>query len=165
MALITKFNGSEIISCESVNSRIREINSLFPVSISHGGTGATTVEQARANLSSEGYVVLYQNVSGTSNAITLPAKASNCNRWGIFYGINNIGGYQEYDLTNMGEINLSAVYTTSANNLYFRTALAQINKNSRTITLTRNMTFILGVNGSQSISEDMLKIYAVVGYI
>ena len=43
---VTKFAANEVISCENVNARITEINNLFPLPIEHGGTGATTAEDA-----------------------------------------------------------------------------------------------------------------------
>ena len=165
MNLITKFDGNEVISCESVNTRIRQINSLFPVSIAHGGTGATTVEGARQNLGIESHVVLYQNISGTDGTITLPEKAAQCNRWGMFYGMNTIGGYQEWDLSNSGQLDLTDIYTTGSNNLVFRTALAQCNKNARTITLARNSSFFIYNDGRHAVNDEKLKIYYVIGFI
>ena len=103
-------------------------------------------------------------MSGTSSTITLPAKAASCNRWGIYYGVNNIGGYQECALSNSSIINLYETYETLANNLYIRSALAYIDKTARTITLSRNSVFILYLDGTHGTSDEQLKIYNVVGY-
>lgn len=162
---ITRFLGNEIISCENVNSRIGEVNALFPVPISKGGTGATSAAQARANLGLETYTLLFQNVSGTSGTITLPALAASCSRWGVYYGINNIGGYQECDPSDTPTIDIYATYMSVNDNMYVRSALMYFNKSSRTISMARNSTFIVHANGNHSTTDDALKIYNVVGYI
>lgn len=162
---ITQFSGSEVVSCENANSRIREINNLFPVPINKGGTGATTSEQARANFNLETQVSLYHNISGTTGSITLPQKASSCNRWGIYYGYANIGGYQEIDFGVMTIANLYITYLSLANNLYTRSALATANKSARTLTMTRNKSFVLHANGTKTVADENLLIYHVVGYI
>ena len=162
---ITRFTGSETISCANVNSRIQQINGLFPIPVSDGGTGASTAEQARTNLGVETTKLLYQNVSGTASTITLPQQASSGTRWGIYYGINNIGGYQECDPTGGATLNIYEAYITANNNLWVRSALVYLDKTARTISMARNSTFVIYANGNHGTNDEQLKIYNVIGYI
>lgn len=164
--IVSDFQGSEVISCENVNSKVQQINSFFPVPIEYGGTGATTVQQARSNLNMETTVQLYHNISGTTGTITLPAQASSCNRWGIYYGYSNIGGYQECDIASgSGTINLYLTYMSNSNNLYTRSALAYYNVSNSQISMSRNQTFVLYENGNQRVLDEKINIYLVVGYM
>lgn len=164
--VVSDFQGSEIVSCENVNSRIQQINDFFPVPIEYGGTGATTAEQARTNLQMETTVLLYQNISGTEGTVTLSSQASNCNRWGVYYGYGNIGGYQECDVASgNGTANLYMTYMSTNNNLFTRSALAYYDVSNKQITMDRNQTFGIYLNGNQRIVDERIKIYLVVGYI
>ena len=161
---ITKFQGDEVISCENVNTRVNEINNLFPVPINKGGTGVTTAAQVRQLFNSETKVTLYHNISGTTGTVTLSQDASSCDRWGIYYGINDIGGYKEIDTSSDNALNLYLSYMSAANNLYTRSVLETINKSSRTITPSRNKTFIMYYNGARAVADGAISIFHVVGY-
>lgn len=47
---ITEFQSTDLVTRANVNEKIQQINSLFPVSIANGGTGATTAEEALTNI-------------------------------------------------------------------------------------------------------------------
>ena len=47
---VTEFQSTDLVTRLNVNEKIQQINSLFPVSISQGGTGATTSVQALKNI-------------------------------------------------------------------------------------------------------------------
>ena len=47
---VTEFQSTDLVTRLNVNEKIQQINSLFPVSIANGGTGATTAEEALTNI-------------------------------------------------------------------------------------------------------------------
>lgn len=47
---ISEFEANEFVTRNNVNSRITAINNMFPVSVTNGGTGATTSQEALYNL-------------------------------------------------------------------------------------------------------------------
>lgn len=82
---ITEFQATDLVTRLNVNEKIQQINSLFPVSVANGGTGATTANGARTNLGFSTSTNLYTNLSGTFSTITLSSSISNYDAIGIYY--------------------------------------------------------------------------------
>lgn len=78
----TPFNATNMNSLED------RIDNMFPVSIANGGTGATTVQNARSNLGIYGQV-LFEDVNGTQNTILLSDSSANYTYLEIFYKTND----------------------------------------------------------------------------
>lgn len=68
---IQEFEANEIVSRAGVNSRISDINNMFPLSIGDGGTGQTTL--------SSGHILFGNGSSGITSAAKLPISKGGTN--------------------------------------------------------------------------------------
>ena len=64
---VTEFQTNEIVSMSGVNSRIQEINNMFPVSVNNGGTGQTSFMA--------GQVLLGNGNNALTSVATLPVTS------------------------------------------------------------------------------------------
>lgn len=165
---VTEFQSTDLVTRLNVNEKIQQINSLFPVSIANGGTGATTASSAISNLGVSG-TVLYSNESGTTGTITLSSPITNFNTLGVY--AKNRGTYHSAAVYN--EIRpgyttvMSLSATTSTNNNYDTTVwfCAVMNFSGTTLTFSKNFASSYNrTGGYNSNSSDGFKILRVVGY-
>lgn len=63
---IQEFETNEIVSRTAVNSRIQDINDMFPLSVANGGTGKSTL--------TSGQILLGNGTSGITSTATLPVN-------------------------------------------------------------------------------------------
>lgn len=63
---VTEFESNEIVSRTGVNSRIEEINNMFPLTVENGGTGKTSL--------TSGQILLGNGTSGITSTATLPVS-------------------------------------------------------------------------------------------
>lgn len=63
---VTEFESNEIVSRTGVNSRIQDINGMFPVSVPNGGTGKTSL--------TSGQILLGNGTAGITSTATLPVS-------------------------------------------------------------------------------------------
>ena len=63
---VTEFEANEIVSRTGVNSRIDEINNMFPLTVGNGGTGKTSL--------TSGQILLGNGTSAITSTATLPVS-------------------------------------------------------------------------------------------
>ena len=139
------------------------------LSISQGGTGATTSAQALKNLGVNVPTVLYENYSGSAGTITLSSPITNFNTLGVY--AKNMG--TDHSAAVYNEIRpgyttvMSLAATTSTNNNYDTTVwfCAVMNFSGTTLTFSKNFASSYDrTGGYNSNSSDGFKILRVVGY-
>lgn len=147
---LTNFDVGDIVSRESINRRFNEFDAMFPLKISDGGTGATSVEQARKNLG----LYSVEDISFTGgDTITLSRSIREYSYIRVFYRIANdykTGGstYFSQDVLSSTDIHSLCInaYHERSNSgglLIFASALMHVSGNGYTIWLTRNQGFFV----------------------
>ena len=138
------------------------------LSISQGGTGATTYVQALENL---GIIptVLYENYSGSDGTIMLSSSIDNFTRIGVY--AKNMGTDHSaavYNEIRPGYTTVMSLAATTATNTNYDTTVwfsAIINFSGTTLTFSRNFASSYDrTGGYNSNSSDGFKILRVVGY-
>lgn len=192
--MLTPFQLSDVITRETVNQRINEYNAMFPLKIEHGGTGATTIEQARKNLgvySSESI-----NFSG-DQTLTLSKSIREYSYVAIYYRTNYdanvnkksvLGGSTYFTVDALSsttthalseEISIYPSDISSREYLVFASAIMRMDGNGYNINLERNTCMIvdvetgtkyLNINNIPHVFYDIttsdfqIKIYKIVGF-
>lgn len=91
---IQEFETNEIVSRTAVNSRIQDINGMFPLSVANGGTGQSTF--------TSGNILLGNGTGGISSTSTLPLSKG------------GTGGTTAQDArTNLGVFSSSVLYNST----------------------------------------------------
>lgn len=157
----TAFNSGSFIMGNGTDG----FTSLAKVPISKGGTNGTTVTEARTNLAVYTKENIYHNASGTSGTITLSQSANNYKWIEIVYAWSNIFQYLNLIPNTSGSktANLFLNYTTDSGSQYIsRSALIYVN--NKTITWSRNRSWLVNVGGSNYTNNDKILIFSVYGF-
>ena len=157
----TAFNSGSFI----IGNGTDGFTSLAKVPISKGGTNGTTVTEARTNLAVYTKENIYHNASGTSGTITLSQSANNYKWIEIVYAWSNIFQYLNLIPNTSGSktANLFLNYTTDSGSQYIsRSALIYVN--NKTITWSRNRSWLVNVGGSNYTNNDKILIFSVYGF-
>ena len=184
---IEEFNSSDRIYRSGINDKFLQMEQMFVAPIENGGTGATTINEAMNNLGLELKVELYNNSSGTSGSIIIPAtQYGDPKRIAIYYGFSNIRGHCEYKYTpysyyeGYNYFELSLHYLTSSDNLvvrrkdyYYSTVYDTYNGVTGTYYIFRPKytqydnpipSDFFAADGTTWTSDEEIKIYKIIGY-
>lgn len=161
---VTEFQSTDLVTRLNVNEKIQQINSLFPVSIANGGTGATTASGAKTNLGFFTSTILYSNNSGSSSTITLSSSAADYDYIEIYYfkDLNQIVSSKIYN-PNGKAATLGSV-TFYANSIFLRAAIVDINETTITWRSNDIGWGTVSTGGNTISKEQVFKICQVIGY-
>ena len=168
---VTEFQISEIVSMSGVNSRIQEINNMFPVSVNNGGTGQTSLEGIRSSLNLKKFTILYNNPNGTAGTIQLYDSITNYDYIDIYYSgydtsHRNFSGFWRNANVNSYGVVLNVTYP-QGDLKGFISREALVNVTGDAITFDRNATIMFnGSNGGNiwTFNNEKILILKVVGY-
>ena len=142
--------------------------------IGKGGTGGTTVTQARTNLGVMTAIELYYNASGNSGTITLSSSIANYQIIEIFYMLYTLSAdwHHSIKLYNKGASEIVSSLVNAIGGTYSsnsRLKLYGSNLGITVNTLTRGANTMSNITGTNTTvaqvpSTDIPKIYRIVGY-
>lgn len=140
---------------------------MFPVSVSNGGTGGTTATSARTNLDVMHATTLYSNASGTNSTITLSDNVSNYSIIRFYYIGNAARQSCDVDVDTLAnsEVCLQVNYCNSAQvATWSKSCLLSVSGN--TVTFSRNTSVRIDSNGVSfdTTTTERMYILKVVGY-
>ena len=186
---LQEFGLDEVVGRATVNQRIKDFNAMFPLSVENGGTGATSVLQARKNLGVYAPEWLGDSTTGT---LSLCKSINQYSFVKITYGLTNSVSYSEYryystasatfsvDVLsstshNSLSIEVDRGYCYGQNYLIFASALVSVSASGYTLSLGRNTAFIVDRdtgqhyvapvdNGNYEKIDPKIKILEVYGY-
>lgn len=134
--------------------------------IGKGGTGATTVSEARTNLAVMTETILYNNLNGTNGTITLSDSISNYSKICLFYYTESTNGcafYVEFD-ARISSVLLCSARTNDAGDRCFIKSFKTVCSDS-TISFSNGYQTTIAAQMSTFVSDTaLIKIYKVVGY-
>lgn len=161
---VTEFQSTDLVTRLNVNEKIQQINSLFPVSIANGGTGATTASGAKTNLGFFTSTILYSNNSGSSSTITLSSSAADYDYIEFYYfkDLNQIVSSKIYN-PNGKAATLGSV-TFYANSIFLRAAIVDISETTITWRTSDSGWGTVSTGGNTISKEKVFKICQVIGY-
>ncbi len=138
--------------------------SILP--IGKGGTGATTISEARTNLAVMTETVLYNNLNGTNSTITLSDSISNYSKISLFYyteSTNECAFYVEFD-ARISSVLLCSARTNDAGSMCFIKSFKTV-CSGNTISFFHGYQTNITAQASTFVSDNAsIKIYKVVGY-
>lgn len=161
---VTEFQSTDLVTRLNVNEKIQQINSLFPVSIANGGTGATTASGAKTNLGFFTSTILYSNSSGSSSTITLSSSAADYDYIEFYYfkDSNQIISSKIYS-PNGKAATLGSV-TFYSNSIFLRAAIVDISETTITWRAKDIGWGTVSTSGNTISKEQVFKICQVIGY-
>lgn len=152
----------------TVVGAINELNSKT-IPISRGGTGATTRMQARINLGVMTGTVLYDNISGTKNTISLSYSYT---LYDLIYvqfvdnGVTNSTVFGTVAGNQISLINWYAWYDSnnSIKGLYYHGALLTFTGSQAAFTRSLTYQVVLGNTGDLYSADGGVKVTKIIGY-
>lgn len=170
-------NLSNLTTTDKTNivSSINEVNGKFPVAIANGGTGGTTVTEARTNLGVRTAEQLFFNADGSASTIELSSSIENYDMIQIFYFTYRevSGRWLESSTiyTNHApsvQTSLSAVFATTYNTTQKRIKLYSCDVYLSGDQLTWGYMYTADLTDTtvsvNNTTEDTFKITRVLGY-
>lgn len=134
----------------------------LPLPVENGGTGATTAEESRRNLDVMHRAWLYDNAAGTYGTVTLSESASNFKILEIYYQVGSYGCSMSSVLYPDGkQVIMSAIH--DYNNALWSKGTS-VNISGSSITVTSHITgYIENSDNNFVDTSNNIKIIAVLG--
>ena len=168
--ILTEFDLDDVVLLGSINLRLNQLNSMFPVSIANGGTGTYTSDAARQTLG-----ILRSEHITFSGTDTLALNKSIRNYSYIEvqfcgYGSNHSYGWYNSTCFSVDVLGSTASHALTvcgpySGDLLIISALMWVSGSGITITLDRNKGFAKTANGSAYlVNNQKIQITKIIGY-
>lgn len=132
----------------------------LPLPINNGGTGGANAEEARRNLDVMHKVSLYDNSAGTNGTITLSQSVDNFTYLEIFFKQLHTGLYDSLRIYSPnGKLAMMSMIRPYDSNIYYYCASVAISGNS----ITWDSWATYGTSYDSVTSDNFISIYKVVG--